>query len=1146
MSEISSTAIHALSALDAAETTSPAPSRAKSAPGLTFQRHFTRPGVSPMDEVAWELRDAVIQDYKGKLIFEQKNVEVPADWSMTATNIVASKYLHGRVGSPERESGVRALISRVAESMRDWGMRDGYFATSEDAQIFFDELTHLLVNQKAAFNSPVWFNVGCDRLEPNSDAQNWHWTAEQEKVLFSTTGYSNPQCSACFINSVGDSLDSILTLAKTEGMLFKWGSGAGSNLSAIRGSMETLSGGGTASGPLSFMRGFDAFAGVIKSGGKTRRAAKMVILNIDHPDIEDFIQCKVKEEAKAWHLMQAGYDGSGPDSEAFASIFFQNANNSVRVTDEFMHAVETDGSFTTRTVKNREEVKEYKARDLMHQIAEATWQCGDPGMQFDTTINRWHTSKNTARINASNPCSEYMFLDDSACNLASFNLMKFLTPAGKFDVESYRHAISVVTTAMEIIVDAAGYPTEQIAKNSHDYRPLGLGYANLGALLMNFGLPYDSDAGRAFAATVTAILCGDAYAQSARISATCPPLGAATPLTQSTGVQGGACPGFYVNREPFLDVVRMHRASVNNIDSNLKVSSTSAYVDNAGFIAPQLEEMKAASQAAWDEALVLGEKYGYRNSQVTVLAPTGTIGFMMDCDTTGIEPDLALVKYKKLVGGGMIKIVNNTVPGALFKLGYNEHEVEGIVNYIDATGTIEGAPALKPEHLSVFDCSFKPAKGTRTISWLGHVKMMAATQPFLSGAISKTVNLPNDCSVQDIADAYIESWKLGLKAVAIYRDGSKGTQPLNVSAQTDADKKGTSVAAAKNAVILSGAQSAESKNPDADRLTSVVENLSADKAALSQQLADTAAAKSALEARVADLIAAASSAQDAADQTAPPRAVRHRLPSERASITHKFGIGGHEGYLTVGLYPNGTPGEIFIRMAKEGSTISGLMDSFATAVSMCLQHGVPLKLLCEKFAHTRFEPSGWTGNEQIGYAKSIMDYLFRWMQLRFLSGQQLDLFASLRPAAPAAAAALLSSLSFPVGEPASPAPASGFPQASTTMFGDAHLNEPTAAHGSSEPWALNPDPSQLNDRRAPQGGIAPDLTAASGLSQSGTWPLGPGPSTIEDRGIYHAASAMKEMYEMGDSPSCSTCGSIMTRNGSCYRCMECGSTSGCS
>jgi ribonucleoside-diphosphate reductase alpha chain len=1156
----------------------------QTAPGLAFSRHFTKPGVNPFDEVAWELRDAIIQDWKGKLVFEQKAVEVPSDWSVTATNIVASKYLHGQVGTPQRETGVRQLISRVAESIRDWGLRDGYFATAEDAEVFFAELTHLLVNQKVAFNSPVWFNVGCDRLEPNSDAQNWHWdsAAANEnqafgKVVFSRTGYSKPQCSACFINSVQDSLDSILTLAKTEGMLFKWGSGAGSNLSAIRGSMETLSGGGTASGPLSFMRGFDAFAGVIKSGGKTRRAAKMVVLNIDHPDIEDFIQCKVKEEKKAWHLMAAGLDGSGPDSEAFTSIFFQNANNSVRVNDEFMQAVENDAEFTTKAVKDKAPIKTYKARDLMHTIAEATWQCGDPGMQYDTTINRWHTSKNTARINASNPCSEYMFLDDSACNLASFNLMKFLTPGGAFDIEAYRHSIGILTTAMEIIVDAAGYPTEQISKNSHDYRPLGLGYANLGALLMDRGLPYDSDAGRAYAATLTSILCGDAYAQSARLAAYAPALPAATPITQAAGRNttsnwdetSGACPGFYVNREPFLNVIRMHRAEVNNIDRNLKANSpqnchpersegpASVFTDAAGFIAPQLAELKQASQDAWDTALQLGEQHGYRNSQVTVLAPTGTIGFMMDCDTTGIEPDLALVKYKKLVGGGMIKIVNNTVPGALFKLGYTGSEVEGIVNYIDATGTIEGAPALKAEHLPVFDCSFKPAKGTRTISWMGHVKMMAATQPFLSGAISKTVNLPNDCSVEDIAEAYTESWRLGLKAVAIYRDGSKGTQPLNVSAQTDADKKGTAVdpnadkKAAETAAALAATAAA------AKHLEQEVVILSEAKDLLSAQLAAANAQLSTLIANASQPADASARGQDHTDAQAPPRAVRHRLPGERMSITHKFNIGGHEGYITVGLYPSGAPGEIFIRMAKEGSTISGLMDSFATAVSLSLQHGVPLKVLCEKFAHTRFEPSGWTGNEQIGYAKSIMDYLFRWMQLRFLSGQQLDLFAGLKQ--PTVNGLAAGATAQPESTTTNSVISSSAPSSSVISTGAQRsgeipaLSASAAEHSASyEPTSLSSDaygthPDQLNDRRPPAQGIAPDLTARSGMdTSSNPYSLIPNPSSIEDRGIFHASDAMKGLYDMGDAPFCTDCGAQMVKNGACHRCMECGGTSGCS
>jgi ribonucleoside-diphosphate reductase alpha chain len=1077
-------------------------------PGLSFDRHFTRPGISPYDEIVWELRDAIIQDFKGKIIFEQKNVEVPADWSMTATNIVASKYLHGLNGSDERESGVRALITRVAESIRDWGIKGGYFANAEAAETFYAELAHLLLNQKVAFNSPVWFNVGCDRLEPNSDAQNWHWNPHTCAIEFSVTGYKKPQCSACFINSVQDSLDSILTLAKTEGMLFKWGSGAGSNLSNIRGSMETLSGGGTASGPLSFMRGFDAFAGVIKSGGKTRRAAKMVILNVDHPDINDFIQCKVKEEQKAWHLMQAGYDGSGPDSEAYSSIFFQNANNSVRVNDEFMRAVETDGTFVTRTVKERTPVQEFKARDLMHNIAEATWQCGDPGMQFDTTINRWHTSKNTGRINASNPCSEYMFLDDSACNLASFNLLKFLTPGGQFDIPAYRHAIAIVTTAMEIIVDAAGYPTEMIAKNSHDYRPLGLGYANLGALLMAFGLPYDSDAGRDFAATLTSILCGDAYWQSSRIAETCPALGAATPLTQQAHIAGGACPGFYINREPFLDVIRMHRAEVNNIGKSKNSAEP--------FFVPQLDNLIEASRHAWDGALAHGEKHGYRNSQVTVLAPTGTIGFMMDCDTTGIEPDLALVKYKKLVGGGMIKIVNNTVPSALIKLGYSESEVNAIVSYIDATGTIEGAPGVKPEHLACFDCSFKPSKGTRSISYMGHIKMMGATQPFLSGAISKTVNLPQDCSVDDIAEAYMESWRQGLKAVAIYRDNSKGTQPLNVTAQTDADKKGT--------------RSTNAVSPVAAGTIEIEEAVAAAHAAVKQQLVEAMESATAahgrvqaLETQLKAIAEAAMKNSDSVDAQSPPRAVRHRLPAERASVTHKFGLAGHEGYITVGLYPNGQPGEIFIRMAKEGSTVSGLMDSFATAVSLALQHGVPLRVLCEKFAHTRFEPSGWTGNEQIGYAKSIMDYIFRWIQIRFLSGHQLDLFAGLSPQN--------QGHSIPV-EGTVTAPAN-------TVNLTASASPLLSSQSEEDGLAFGYDSHEhTHTTTPPQQGIAPDLSARSGLDT--------GIPTMEDRGVYHITDAMKSMYDMGDSPSCATCGAIMTRSGSCYRCMSCGSTSGCS
>jgi ribonucleoside-diphosphate reductase alpha chain len=1085
--------------------------------GLTFSRRFTREGVSPYDEVQWERRTASITDTKGNTIFEQKDVEVPVDWSMTATNIVASKYLHGQIGTPDRETGVRQLVSRVVETVRDWGLAGGYFATVDDARVFHDELALMLLTQKVAFNSPVWFNVGCDRLEPDSDGRNWHWDPASGGVKYSATGYRNPQCSACFINAVDDSLDSILTLAKTEGMLFKWGSGTGTNLSSIRGSMEQLSGGGQASGPLSFMRGFDAFAGVIKSGGKTRRAAKMVILNVDHPDIMDFIDCKAKEEAKAFTLIKAGYDGSGPDSEAYSSIFFQNANNSVRVSDEFMRAYENDGDFNTYTVKDREVAGTYKARDIMKKIAEATWLCGDPGMQFDTTINKWHTSKNTARINASNPCSEYMFLDNSACNLSSFNLLKFVNAAGVFEIEDYRHAISTMVTAMEILVDNSGYPTEAISRNSHDYRPLGLGYANLGALLMAFGLPYDSAAGRDLAASLTAIMCGQAYLQSAMIAANCPPLASATPLTASIERQGGACPGFYVNREPFLDVIRMHRAEVNNIGKSRQSGEP--------FNVPQLDALIDASRESWDMALMYGEKYGYRNSQTTVLAPTGTIGFMMDCDTTGIEPDLALVKYKKLVGGGMIKIVNNTVPAALFKLGYTNDEVDAIVSYIDATGTIEGAPGIKLEHLAVFDCSFKPAKGTRSINYMGHIKMMAAAQPFLSGAISKTVNLPHEASVDDVAEAYAESWRQGIKAVAIYRDGSKGTQPLNTSMDAKKEPSTLDVVGSRVLAQLAASQSAVETDMKAleagngAKLEVSARQMLEVAETFQKTLEDYARTSAIAMVATTPAEAMAEPTREVQDTNGPPRAVRHRLQEERASITHKFSIAGHEGYITVGLYPSGQPGEIFIKMAKEGSTVSGLMDAFATSISLALQHGVPLKVLCEKFAHTRFEPSGWTGNEQIGYAKSLMDYIFRWLNLRFLSGEQLTLFAGLGSRAPQL--------------PASP-----------TILPETEAEEELMASQSQLSKLAEEVARRLNQvsghGSTSGGGIAPE--AKSWTGQAASAPI----SDMRDRGIYHAADAMRDMYEMGDAPSCSTCGAIMVRNGSCYRCMSCGSTSGCS
>src|SRR5215831_10344946 len=711
--------------------------------GVSFPRHFTArlaPGKTPYDEVQWETRTASIGNDKGSTIFEQRDVEVPVDWSQTATNIVASKYFYGKVGSPERETSVAQLVQRVTDTIADWGKKDGYFHTDQDAENFRAELAHLMLHQKACFNSPVWFNVGVKETR----GYGWIYDEKEAKVTRLENGVMRPQCSACFIVSVKDSLESILDLAKTEGMLFKWGSGTGSNLSALREEDAVLSGGGRASGPLSFMKGFDAFAGVIKSGGKTRRAAKMVILNADHPDIEKFIWCKAKEEKKAYTLVEAGYDSS-LDGDAYSSIFFQNANNSVRATDDFMEAVIRDDEWWTKRVHTGQPANRHKAKDLMRQIAEATHQCGDPGMQFDTTVNRWHPCKNTARINASNPCSEYMFLDDSACNLSSLNLMKFVGPDGQFDVEAFRHAVDTMIMAQEIIVDNASYPTERIAENSHNFRPLGLGFANLGALLMSMGIPYDSDQGRDYAGAITAIMCGQAYLTSSRIAAA-----------------NGPFPGYAVNEQPFLEVIRMHRDSVARVNRR---NVTTALADGA--------------QQCWDDAYESGRKHGYRNGQVTVIAPTGTIGFMMDCDTTGIEPDLALIKYKKLVGGGVIKIVNNTVPQALVKLGYTPEQAEKIVTHIDSTGTIEGAPHLKPEHLAVFDCSFRPQNGTRSIHYMGHVKMMAAVQPFISGAISKTINMPEESTVEDIINAYVESWKLGLKAVAIYRDGSKRVQPLS-------------------------------------------------------------------------------------------------------------------------------------------------------------------------------------------------------------------------------------------------------------------------------------------------------------------------------------------------------------------------------
>jgi ribonucleoside-diphosphate reductase alpha chain len=914
-----------------------APQESRKKTGLEFKRHYTDGKKHPFDAVEWEKRTALIGNEKGVTIFKQENVEVPKGWSQTATNIVASKYFHGKLGTHERESSVRQLIRRVVDTTVAWGEKGGYFASPQSRDAFRDELTHLLVEQKMAFNSPVWFNVG---VQPK------------------------PQCSACFINSVQDDMTSIMNLAKTEGMLFKWGSGTGTNFSSLRGSHEPLSGGGIASGPLSFMKGFDAFAGVIKSGGKTRRAAKMVILNVDHPDILEFIDCKMREEQKAHRLIEAGYDPA-IDGEAYASIFYQNANHSVRVTDEFMRAVEDDRDWWTKNVNDGQPHKKFSARELLRKMAASAWHCGDPGMQYDTTVNRWHTCKTTARINASNPCSEYMFLDDTACNLASLNLLKFLQPNGQFDVEGFRHALDVTITAQEIFVDNASYPTEKITQNSFDFRPLGLGYANLGALLMALAVPYDSDQGRDICAAITALMTGEAYAQSARVAE-----------------RMGPFKGFPTNREPMLDVIRMHRDALRPIKpENVQAS------------------LLRAAQESWDTALTHGEKFGYRNSQVTVLAPTGTIGFMMDCDTTGIEPDLALVKHKRLVGGGVLKIVNNTVPQALMKLGYSPEETNKIVTHIDQKGTIEGAPGLKPEHLPVFDCSLTPLGGSRSISWRGHLHMMAAAQPFLSGAISKTINMPEDSNVEDIMQAYSESWKLGLKAVAIYRDNSKKSQPLMSAGAKKEEKKVVEMPAPQQQELFTGAK-------------------------------------------------------------------RRKLPAERNSITHKFNVGGHEGYLTVGMYGDGTPGEIFIKMAKEGSTLSGFMDGFALSVSIGLQYGVPLKALVDKFIHTRFEPSGFTGNPDIPYAKSVLDYIARWLGGKFISTEYL------------------------------------------------------VTNGAENETSLEtlPPPS-----------LAPQLgPAIKGVT----------PANKAEMARSHAA--------VDDAPTCSNCGSLMTRNGSCYKCSNCGETSGCS
>ncbi len=933
--------------------------------GIRVERYLTRKGSTAFDQVEWERRNVTIIGDKGETLFFQEGVDVPTSWSMLATNVVASKYFYGRVGEPQREYSVRQLVHRVARTIADWGLSAGYFASAEDAEVFYQELCAITVQQYGSFNSPVWFNVGLYQVYGHVSPSRTSYAYDPEKrdIVPVTNAYERPQASACFIQSVQDTMEDIMRLAATEAMLFKHGSGTGTDLSTLRSSREKLSSGGTPSGPLSFMRVFDQVAAVIKSGGKTRRAAKMQSLRVDHPDIKEFVSCKVKEEKKAWALIDAGYDGRF-GGEAYDSVMFQNCNLAVRVTDEFMQAVEKDGTFQTRAVTTGKPVETLKARELLRAIAEATHLCGDPGLQYDTTINRWNTCANSGRIHASNPCSEFMFLDDSACNLASVNLTKFVDETGEFDRERFRHVVRLLIIAQDILVDGASYPTPAIARHSHCFRPLGLGYANLGALFMSLGMPYDSDAARSLAAGLTSLMTGYAYAASQEIAEVL-----------------GSFEEFDINREPMLRVIRQHQAATEAID--------------AAFCPPQIRQ---AAIQIWNEVVANAETIGFRNAQVTLLAPTGTIGFMMDCDTTGIEPDIALVKYKQLAGGGQMKLVNRTVRVALQRLGYAPEDVDTMVHYVDEKETIEGAPGLKAEHLPVFDCAFRPRNGTRCIPYKAHLHMMAAVQPFLSGAISKTVNLPTETTVDEIMEAYVEGWKLGLKAVALYRDGSKRTQPLSTRRAQKADV------------------------PQAP--------------------------------------------------ATPPKPFRRRMPLTRQSITHKFEIAGHEGYLTVGMYEDGTPGELFITMAKEGSTVGGTMDAFGTAISLCLQYGVPLRELCQKFAHSRFEPSGFTKNPEIPIAKSIVDYIFRWLEATFPDGRA----RSLVPSSNARSGVSPSS-------PVSPAPG-----------GD-----------------VSPTSSRLR------------------------------PSSAEE-----PQPESPFQHFMADAPACDNCGAITVRNGSCYRCYNCGNSMGCS
>jgi len=1018
----------------------------KTSSGLHFERVFSDAAVRPFDQIEWEHRTAEITDDSGQIIFKQENVEVPKNWSALATKIAVSKYFYGDIShgtDPHkggRESSVRQLIHRVTRTITDWGIADGYFADADTAEIFYDELTWLCLNQHGAFNSPVWFNVGLYHqygIGKNAGAGNYFYNRETGKAERAATQYEYPQGSACFIQDVDDTMEDIMRLATSEAMLFKYGSGTGTDLSTLRSTKEKLSGGGKPSGPLSFLKVYDQVANVVKSGGKTRRAAKMNTLKDWHPDIEEFIDAKQKEEKKAWALIEQGYDGSY-NGDAYGSVMYQNENLSVRVSDEFMEAALSDREWWTRRVIDGQPCERKEARTLLRKIAEGTHICGDPGMQFDTTIHKWHTCKSTGRQNSTNPCSEYLFLDNTACNLASLNLLRFKTADGEFDVERFKAAVRVFITAQEIIVDNASYPIKEIAENSHIFRTLGLGYANLGSLVMSYGYGYDSVEGRAICGAVTAIMTGEAYEQSARMAQAI----GAFPGYKDARCSGVPKPIAKNNVAPMLEVIDLHRCAVNKIPD----------VDEFAYL-------KKEAGKTWKRAADLGKRYGYRNAQVTVLAPTGTISFLMDCDTTGIEPDIALVKYKLLAGGGMLKIVNQTVKPALEKLGYNSEEIDRIIAHIDAFDTIEDVTdsdgstifsGLKPEHLPIFDCAFKPFKGERSLNYMAHLRMMAAAQPFLSGAISKTVNLPEAATVDDIMNSYVEGWRLGLKSIAIYREGSKRSAPLNT--RKTRDMGGTT--------------------EDVD----VALDITIDREDFQKRILELEEELTTLRGKI-------------------DKPLRHRMPDTRMSLTHRFEIAGHEGYITVGLYEDGQPGELFITMSKEGSTIGGLMDTVGTLTSIALQYGVPLESLAKKFAYQRFEPSGFTKNPDIRNATSITDYVFRWLACQFIKG---------------------------------------YKEATSPSRSQTEL--PLKEIGEMEKKALNRPVSDL--ARTGEKELIDVITSDS---------RNDGEPQVAGNGSSHADRVQEALGNMFMDIICSHCGSDkVIRAGACGVCTECGTSQGCS